>query len=174
MTYFMTIYVDGGRRNKEPSDPYGAAVVLFKGRHGEILSRSIIELPRGEGDPPVTNQRAKLIAIIFAQGQALSRCSRLFHGPNIRISIYSDSREVVTSINERFDNWRENGWRNSRGDEVVNRDLLQEIDYLNTQLKTLATVRYIWISKFENIEAFDALLRCIADMRYSVPRGEEI
>ncbi|KAB8291168.1 hypothetical protein EYC80_009856 [Monilinia laxa] len=164
MTYFMTLYVDGGCRHRPASDTYGAAIVIFKGRHGKALSRWALDLPTKEADLPVTNQRAKLSAIISAQLLALQQSLELSNDPSIHIKIYSDSREAISCIKERISRWRYNGWQNSRGEPVVNRDLLQQIDFLNTHLKALGEVKYIWISKFENQEANDVCNRYIDNM----------
>lgn len=58
--------------------------------------------------------------------------------------------------------WRANGWINSAGREVVNRDLIEVADDLDTELKDLGRVRYCWVSRGENQEA-DELCNDILD-----------
>lgn len=49
--------------------------------------------------------------------------------------------------------WRNNGWINSAGNEVANRDLIEEADDLDTQLKEEGKVDYVWIPRDQNSEA---------------------
>lgn len=55
-----------------------------------------------------------------------------------------------------------NGWINSRGYEVANRDLIQEASNLDNQVQALGDVNYIWISRSENDEA-DELCNDVLD-----------
>jgi ribonuclease HI len=48
--------------------------------------------------------------------------------------------------------WLENGWVNTKGLEVANRDLL-EADELDDELRTLRNVTYKWIPRHQNTEA---------------------
>lgn len=59
-------------------------------------------------------------------------------------------------MNEWIYKWSRNGWRNARGDEVANRDLIQEASDLDDQLKEEGTVTYTWIPRAENQDADEA------------------
>ena len=52
--------------------------------------------------------------------------------------------------------WAENGWRNSRGGEVVNGDLIREARGLDDAVRELGKVKYVWIRRSENWEADEA------------------
>lgn len=51
--------------------------------------------------------------------------------------------------------WRDNGWINSAGNDVANKDLIQEASYLNDRLREEGDVEYVWIPRHHN-EAADA------------------
>jgi ribonuclease HI len=46
--------------------------------------------------------------------------------------------------------WRQNGWVNSKGWEVANRDLLEEANGLEDDLLELGEMVYRWIPRGEN------------------------
>jgi ribonuclease HI len=52
--------------------------------------------------------------------------------------------------------WRRNGWINSAGYEVANRDLIEEADDLDTRLKQEGDVQYVWIPREKNQDADEA------------------
>jgi ribonuclease HI len=79
--------------------------------------------PRASGgDPRTTNQRMELTAVVEAL-KALS-------GP---VHVMSDSTYVVNCFRDRWwVSWQRNGWRNSKRQPVVNRDLWEPlIDHVN-------------------------------------------
>lgn len=43
------------------------------------------------------------------------------------IKVFSDSQYCVKSMNVWSDRWKQNGWQNSRKEEVKHRDLIQEL-----------------------------------------------
>ena len=52
--------------------------------------------------------------------------------------------------------WSENGWLNSRGSPVVNRDLIREASDLEDVVRALGKVKYVWIPRSPNSEADEA------------------
>lgn len=49
--------------------------------------------------------------------------------------------------------WANNGWTNAAGNEVANRDLIEEASALDDRLKEEGDVEYIWIPREENQRA---------------------
>jgi ribonuclease HI len=146
MVYRMEIYVDGGcRGNGQPGSIGAAAVVLMKkwGGH-DYWTRN---LPR---NPTPTNQRAEITAIIMALEVALERYRELDGTPYLDVKIYSDSRYAVNCMNEWIYKWINNGWTNAAGNEVANRDLIEEASDLDDKLKEEGDVQYIWIPREQN------------------------
>ena len=71
------------------------------------------------GDPgPVTNNQMEIVA--------LTRCL-LALGPTTAATIEVDSQYVLNAVTKWHHSWRRNGWRNSKGDPVANRDLIEQL-----------------------------------------------
>jgi ribonuclease HI len=64
-------------------------------------------------------------------------------------------------MNEWIYKWTRNGWRNASGNEVANRELIEEASDLDDQVKELGSVEYIWIPRAENEEADEACNRAM-------------
>ncbi len=85
------------------------------------------------GEALTTNQRMELTAVIKAVGH--------FDG---NLIIRSDSQYLVRCFADRWwRNWRRNGFRNSKGQPVANRDLWEELFSLT--LDSDREVRFEWI-----------------------------
>lgn len=103
-----------------------------------------------------TSQRAEITAIILALEWALERYDGLGGSPRLAVTIRSDSRYAVECMTNWVYNWVRNGWTNSRGFEVANRDLIERASDLDDRVAELGSVDYIWIPRSENRSA-DAL-----------------
>ncbi|MBX6353120.1 MAG: ribonuclease HI [Thermoflavifilum sp.] len=104
----VDIYTDGACSGNP--GPGGWAAVLIHGKH-------VKEISGGERD--TTNQRMELRALLEAL-----RCLKL----SCDVTIYSDSAYLVNCFRQRwYETWRRNGWRNSKGDPVQNRDLWEAL-----------------------------------------------
>ncbi|KAH8598064.1 ribonuclease H-like domain-containing protein [Bisporella sp. PMI_857] len=145
MVYRAEIYVDGGCRNNGHSNAIGAAACVFELRWGRSCwTRRLPAYPRA------TNQRAEITAIIMALEQAQETWRGLDRNPRLKVRIHSDSRYAIGCMTEWIYKWRSNGWRNAAGREVANKDLIEEADELDTQLRDLGHVEYIWVPREEN------------------------
>jgi ribonuclease HI len=146
MVYIMEIYVDGGCRGNGQPGAIGAAAAIFQKKYGgyDAWTKS---LPRY---PPPTNQRAEITAIILALEQALEKHEELDTNPSLNVKIYSDSRYAIGCMTNWIYKWARNGWINAAGNEVANRDLIQEASDLDDRLKETGDVEYIWIPREEN------------------------
>ncbi|MCL6626213.1 ribonuclease HI [Alicyclobacillus shizuokensis] len=104
----VTIYTDGACSGN-PGPGGWAAVLVHQDQRKEISG----------GERLTTNQRMELTAVC----EALER----LHYP-CQVMLYSDSAYVVNCIRQRwYVNWRRNGWRNSKGEPVQNRDLWERL-----------------------------------------------
>ncbi|TAQ89226.1 hypothetical protein B7494_g2431 [Chlorociboria aeruginascens] len=149
MVYVMEIYVDGGcRRNGQPGAiGAAAAVFLLRGGRKQVWT---YDLPTY---PTPTNQRAEIAAIILALEQALEKYDKLHSCPYLDVTIYSDSKYAIGCMTKWIYNWSRNGWTNSAGNEVANRDLIEKASGLDDRLKEEGTVEYIWIPREQNVDA---------------------
>ena len=120
------------------------------GGWGAILRYKDTEKELSGGELETTNNRMELTAVIEAL-QALKRpCN---------ISLYTDSKYVMSGITEWLENWKKNGWRTSnKKSDVKNIDLWQALDALCLKHE----IRWIWVKGHnghaEN-ERCDALAR---------------
>lgn len=146
MVYIMEIYVDGGCRGNGQPGAIGAAAAVFKKRNGKYDAWTKSLPPY----PPPTNQRAEITAIILALEQALEKLEELDTNPYLEVKIYSDSRYAIGCMTDWIYKWTRNGWINAAGNEVANRDLIQEASHLDDRLKEEGDVEYIWISREGN------------------------
>jgi ribonuclease HI len=123
MGYTLEFKVDGGCRDNGKPGAIGAAAAVRLGKNGEHLGTWTSELPR---HPLPTNQRAEITAIIIALEQALETHNRLNRQPLLEVIIMSDSKYAIGCMNEWIYKWSTNGWINSAGAEVANRDLIMD------------------------------------------------
>lgn len=146
MVYKMVIYVDGGCRGNGRPWAIGAAAAVVRRKWGrdavwtKALSRHITP----------TNQRAEISAIILALQTALERYDDLDTCPRLSLKVYSDSKYAVGCMNEWIYKWYQTNWTNARGEEVANRDLIEEASDLGDRVNEIGNVEYIWIPRSEN------------------------
>ncbi|MDX8382669.1 MAG: ribonuclease HI [Ghiorsea sp.] len=84
------------------------------------------------GEAQSTNQRMELQAGIEAL-KALKQPSE--------ITIYSDSKYVITGITQWIHGWKKKGWKNSKKEAVKNQELWKALDVLNQ----MHTVDWQWV-----------------------------
>ncbi|KAK0105184.1 hypothetical protein ONS95_004420 [Cadophora gregata] len=152
MVYTMKIYIDGGCRGNGQPGAVGAAAAVFEGKYGhqQTWTRYLPDYP------PPTNRRAEITAVIIAFEQALEKYHNLDGSPYLDVKIYTDSKYVIGCMTDWVYKWCRNGWINSAGYEVANRDLIQEASDLDDRLNEEGKVTYIWIPRSENQDADDA------------------
>jgi ribonuclease HI len=102
----VTIYTDGACSGNP--GPGGTGIVM-------IYKNNIREF--SDSYPDTTNNRMEIQAVLTGLQKLTRPCD---------VTIYSDSKYVVQSINEWLDKWVKNNWRNSSG-EVKNKDLWEDI-----------------------------------------------
>ncbi|ETS75619.1 hypothetical protein PFICI_12563 [Pestalotiopsis fici W106-1] len=148
MPYKMVFRVDGGCRGNGRPGAIGAAAAVLDTSSGRGYRYMTKELP---DYPTPTNQRAELTAIIMALEWALDRYQELNTSPHCFIDIYSDSRYAVDCMNIWTCTWYKNGWVNSRGFEVANRDLLEEAVDLELRVRDeLGDLEFHWVPREDN------------------------
>jgi ribonuclease HI len=120
------------------------------GGWGVILRHKDIQKELSGGELNTTNNRMELTAVIEALKALKTKCN---------ITLYTDSKYVMSGITEWLENWKNNGWKTShkKGD-VKNIDLWQTLD----TLVQAHEIRWVWVKghagHVEN-ERVDALAR---------------
>jgi len=85
--------------------------------------------------PNTTNNRMELEAAI----EALKFCKN--SGQKEAITLYTDSEYVKKGATQWLKNWKRNSWQNSKGEPVVNQDLWEILDQLNSPQVTWEYVK---------------------------------
>lgn len=118
----IIIFSDGSSRGNPGPGGWGA-IVLSDGKVKELGGR----------EKHTTNNRMELLGAISALTSLESPASRLdpsqmksqFDGAGIVVN--TDSSYVINGITKWVYGWQKNGWKNSMKDDVVNRDLWEEL-----------------------------------------------
>ena len=103
----VEIFCDGACSGNPGPGGYGA-ILRCNGREKEVSG--------GEAD--TTNNRMELTAAIAALGQLTRPC---------RVTVTTDSQYLVKGITEWIAGWKRSGWRNSKKEPVLNRDLWERL-----------------------------------------------
>ena len=125
----ITIYTDGACSGNPGIGGWGA-ILLYQEHRKEIYG----------GDKYTTNNKMELTAVI----EALSVLKK----ENCDIEIYTDSQYVKKGITEWLFNWKKNNWKNSKKQEVLNRDLWEKLDILTSKHK----IEWFWVKGHNNDE----------------------
>jgi ribonuclease HI len=120
-TSSLTIYTDGSCVDQIGG--FGCVIVV---------SDTIIPISGKVPSYPTTNQVAELYAIYSAISYSLSRYKNLVLDKEI--VIYTDSKYSIGCLTQWHYNWNRNGWINSKGQPVSNKNLIQNILQISTGL----------------------------------------
>lgn len=129
----IVIYTDGGCSGNPGPGGWGA-VILADGKDLRISG----------GEHNTTNNRMELMAAI----SALSTVANTPDFNNRPVSVYADSQYVKNGITSWITNWKKNGWRTAAKKPVLNQDLWQKLDALNSSLN----VSWNWVKGHAGIE----------------------
>ena len=109
-----------------------AAAIRAPGGYGSILRYGSIVKELNGGTKDTTNNRMEMTAAIEALRQLTRPC---------RVSITTDSQYLVKGMTEWIEGWQRKGWRNSKKEPVLNRDLWE----LLLDLTKPHTVQWLWV-----------------------------
>ena len=111
----IIIYTDGAC-SKNPG-PGGWGVYLRHPSSGKVKEIS-------GGEKFTTNQKMELKAAVEALKTLKGPC---------HIEFFSDSKYVLNGITLWIESWKKKGWKNSKKEEVKNKELWIELDNLSTK-----------------------------------------
>lgn len=117
----LVIYTDGGCSGNP--GPGGWACVILDGEKEIALSG---------GEKMTTNNRMELTAAINALKTVQQ--SDALRARNVQI--FCDSQYVKNGITVWIASWKKNGWKTAAKKSVLNQDLWQTLDALNSSLNT--------------------------------------
>lgn len=141
----VIVYTDGACSGNPGPGGWGA-ILEYNGHVKELSG----------GEARTTNQRMEIVAALEALKHLKEPC---------HVVVHSDSAYVINCFQQKwYINWRRNGWKNSKGDPVQNRDLwealLSEVDKHQVEFR-----------KVKGHAGVELNERCDQLARDAVPRG---
>lgn len=143
------IYTDGACSGNPGPGGWGVVVYLTNGRVHELGGR----------DRQTTNNRMELQAAIAAL-QLLRDSQQV-----TPVTLYTDSEYVKKGITQWISGWKKKKWKTSTGKAVVNQDLWQQLDELNTILTQQLPLTWEYVRGHagdEGNERSDAIARAFS------------
>lgn len=120
----IKIYTDGAARGNPGQAGWAAIILLGQNYGGQVGIHEI-----GGRAEHATNNQMELTAPI----EAMKYIKK--HKMDAKVEFFSDSKYVITGINEWIHNWMKNNWRNANRKPVLNQELWQELHILNQEFK---------------------------------------
>ena len=117
----VEIFSDGACSGNPGPGGFGA-ILRYNGHEKEVSG----------AEAETTNNRMELTAAI----EALRRLTRPCH-----VVVTTDSQYLVKGMIEWIDGWQRKGWRNSKKEPVLNRDLWEEL----VKLAERHTIEWRWV-----------------------------
>ena len=117
----IKIYTDGSCLNN-PGNGGWAAIINHDG--------NVVKISGSE--KKTTNNKMELMAPI----KALQKIDK-----DEQIEIYTDSKYVKLGITEWIHKWKKNGWKTANKQEVKNKELWTELDFLNNEFE----INWNWV-----------------------------
>lgn len=108
----IVVFSDGATKGNPGPGGWGAVIVTPEGEVTEL----------GGHAAHTTNNKMELTGAI----EALAEIQDL-DGP---VAVYTDSTYVIKGIREWIKGWRRRGWKTAEGNDVLNRDLWEQLDAL--------------------------------------------
>lgn len=129
----VVLYTDGACSGN-PGVGGWACVLMYKNNQKQLSG----------GEKMTTNNRMELTAVIKGLQQLKEKC---------HVEIYSDSAYVVNAINKDWlAQWQLRGWKTSAKEDVMNKDLWEElITLLSTHKTTFIKVKGHSDNEYNNL-----------------------
>jgi ribonuclease HI len=102
------------------------------GGYGTILRSGVHEKELSGFDPETTNNRMEMLGAISGL-EALKRPSR--------VRLVTDSQYLVKGMTEWISGWQKKNWKNSKREEVANRDLWERLLGLDAK----HSIEWTWV-----------------------------
>jgi ribonuclease HI len=109
----VLVFTDGACSGNPGPGGWGAIVALPNGEVTEL----------GDGHHATTNNRMELAGTIAAI-RFINKQKKFANTP---IDLYTDSTYVIRGITQWIWGWKKKGWLNAEGQEVLNRDMWEEL-----------------------------------------------
>ncbi len=131
-----------------------ALEIQVHGGWGTILMYEDVKKEISGGKKDTTNNIMEITAVLEGLKLLKYPCE---------VEIYSDSAYVVNAFNQNWiDTWKKNGWKNSKKEEVKNKELWEKLD----ELTHLHQVKFIKVKGHSDNEFNN---RCDELARNAIP-----
>lgn len=133
------IYTDGACSGNGKATAIGGWAFVVD-RYSEEHHKRIIYHTSNGGEKEATNNKMELKAVL----EALKNFQTYMEFDE-DLTIVSDSKYFINCMDKKwYSRWRKNGWKNSNGEDVANRELWEEI-LANIEQIGVETVHFQWI-----------------------------
>ena len=117
-------------------------------------SDSVIVFSESDSELNTTNNRAEMLAIIKSIQSLEGR--GFFNAPDNSFVINCDSAYIVNAFEDGWiEKWKKNGWKNSKGEDVVNQDywniLIEQKKQYNVSFKKVKRRSNPFAKKVDNL-----------------------
>lgn len=142
------IFTDGGYRKKTNKAAY--SIFFMEDEYRHLDKTELLE------DTTPTNNKAELMGILESC-KILKNQSKLFK--NCKIVICTDSMYSIKCINTWSKTWVKNNWKNSKGEQVKNKEMIQDIINVIKTIENEITFKHVFshLQKPSDIESIEYL-----------------
>ena len=128
MSRITNLYTDGACSGNPGPGGWGTVAYFDDGSCHELGGR----------DGATTNNRMEMQAAIsalqfFASTKQTGQCV-----------LYTDSEYLIKGITQWVKGWKKKGWKTAAGKDVLNQDLWEKLDLINTQVQSQTKVPVSW------------------------------
>ena len=142
----ITIFTDGSSRGNPGPGGWGSIVVIYNDQNKElgIKNGEVVEL--GGGEKHTTNNRMELTAVIRSLQFVLLKT----HNLKLTTTVCTDSNYVLKGATQWLPLWQNNNWKTKAKDDVLNKDLWEELALV---LETLPQISWKLIKGHSGVPA---------------------
>ncbi len=143
----VKIFTDGACSGNPGPGAY-CAIIKYK-NHEKVITGY---------EKSTTNNRMELMAVISALKSIKRPC---------RIKVFTDSQYVAKGMTQWIFNWIKNNWKNSKKEDIQNKDLWQELYKLSQK----HNIEWFWIEGHNGVpenERCDTIARNIIKQQKSI------
>ena len=148
----IKLWSDGGCRGNGKEENIGAYAFYLEYWVDETLMHFKLD---GEGSYNTTNNIEELKGCIEGL--------KAIKNKDIRVEVYLDSAYVMNGITQWIHGWKKNGWKNSKKEDVKNKDLWMELDYETSKFLEIEFKKVKGHSNDTNNNKVDSWLNSIMD-----------
>lgn len=122
----LCVFTDGSCLNNGKKNSTGAIGIFFSDDDNDNYAQAI----ENDGNK-ITNQTMELIACM----QAFRIIdNKIVNGLKLKmVYVYTDSSYLINCVNKWYGQWEKNGWKNSKGKDVENKDLIKVLYELKSK-----------------------------------------